>query len=91
MHYPNTLSSFQVGGEVATPHVPSCTQMGYQGRHGSDSIAAMWDYTYYGVTNVFRASPLLNPWGVDAPMYTIGNLYPSSTNYSRFRYGGVDC
>lgn len=84
--YPSTLSRLDAGGEVATPHIPTCTDMGF-GVPGSQGNAAMWQQVWYGMPNGQSANAQLNDQPSD-PQYTIGNQAPGASNYYAFRYGG---
>ena len=82
---PGYLHEIKAGGEVSSGSEISCTDMGFEGRYGSDPKAAMYNQVWY-VLDGFSANASLAPYAPD-PNYTIGSWYPGNPGY-RFRYGG---
>jgi len=91
-HYPTYLSRLDAGGEIAAADATTCTDMG-NGALGTDPQAAVWQQVYYVTTGGTTTNAQFEVSSTSGPLsYTLGNAWPSSSNYSAFRYGGPgDC
>lgn len=86
--FPVSLWNGEAGGEVETPEQITCTDMGWNGRYGSNPEAAMFKEVWYESINNGGEGKWakLRPWNSDA-QYTTGNWYQGIPGW-QFRYGG---
>ena len=86
--FPASVWTGEAGGEVATPEYSTCTDMGWNGRYGSDPEAAMFLEVWYegNLGGGYSKYDSLSSYNSD-PEYTTGNWYQGLPGW-QFRYGG---
>jgi hypothetical protein len=86
--FPVSVWTGEAGGEVATPEYETCTDMGWNGRYGSNPEAAMFLEVWYegNLGGGYSKHDSLYSYNSD-PQYTTGNWYQGLPGW-QFRYGG---
>jgi hypothetical protein len=86
--FPSVLTEIQAGGEVATPNLISCADMGYAGLFGTNGSAAMFSDVWYEYNyNKESSSAYMTKYASDPSYYSTGH-WDAGHPGSEFRYGG---
>lgn len=83
--FPTRIQEGEVGGEVATPELETCTTMGSEGLYGTNKLATRVAYAWYMRRRVALPAKL-HHYSTD-PQYTTGGWRRGRAG-PRFRYGG---
>jgi hypothetical protein len=87
-HFPWRTQEAEAGGEVSTPNIWTCTDMGYGGLYGTHPWAAMVNYNWIEYNwSTQSAWAYLSGWANDPNAYVTGN-WNSGGQGTNFRYGG---